>query len=55
LDISTDEDSNVKASRRRKTQTDIERHFFEQFRAAYPLPAGTVSYDDGPARTGDGA
>jgi hypothetical protein len=29
-------------------QTDIERHFFEQFRAAYPLPAGTVSYDDGP-------
>jgi hypothetical protein len=38
----------VRASRQRKTQTDIERRFFEQFRTAYPLPVGTVSYGDRP-------
>jgi hypothetical protein len=38
----------VRDSRRRKTQTDIERHFFEQFRAVYPLPVSTVSYGDRP-------
>jgi hypothetical protein len=38
----------VRDSRRRKTQADIERHFFEQFRAAYPLPVSTVSYGDRP-------
>ena len=33
---------------RRKTTTEIERHYFEQFRKAYALPAGSVTYGDKP-------
>jgi hypothetical protein len=30
------------------TQQEIERHYFELFQKAYPLPAGTVGYGDKP-------
>jgi hypothetical protein len=30
------------------TQQEIERHYFEMFRSAYPLPPGTVTYGDKP-------
>jgi hypothetical protein len=30
------------------TQQEIEQHYFELFRKAYPLPAGTVGYGDKP-------
>ena len=33
---------------RRKTATEIERHYFERFRKAYTLPVGTVTYGDKP-------
>jgi len=31
-----------------KTNRDIERHYFEQFRGAYGLPNGAVEYADKP-------
>ena len=31
-----------------RTNRDIERHYFEQFRGAYSLPTGEVSYFDRP-------
>ena len=34
--------------RARRTNSDIERHYFERFRKAYPLPEGTVAYGDKP-------
>ncbi len=38
----------MKAARAKRTNRDIERHYFEQFRRAYTLPDGTVSYCDKP-------
>jgi hypothetical protein len=38
----------VRVSARRKTSTEIERHYFERFRKAYTLPVGTVTYGDKP-------
>jgi hypothetical protein len=38
----------VSVTARRKTTTEIERHYFERFRKAYPLPAGSVTYGDKP-------
>lgn len=32
----------------RLTQPEIERHYFEQFKKAYPLPAGKIEYKDKP-------
>jgi hypothetical protein len=32
----------------RRTNRDIEQHYFERFRKAYPLPDGTVAYGDKP-------
>jgi hypothetical protein len=37
------------------TQQEIERHYFEMFRSAYPLPPGTVVYGDKPDVTITGA
>jgi hypothetical protein len=34
--------------RARRTNSDIERHYFERFRKAYPLLEGTVAYGDKP-------
>jgi len=42
----------MKSARARKgipTRQQInERHYFEMFRRAYPLPAGAIRYDDKP-------
>jgi hypothetical protein len=38
----------VSVTARRKTTTEIERHYFERFRKTYPLPVGAVSYGDKP-------
>lgn len=43
------------ATARRKTNKEIERHYFERFRKAYALPAGAVSYGDKPDVTLAGA
>jgi hypothetical protein len=41
----------VSVTARRKTTTEIERHYFERFRKAYALPAGSVTYRDKPVVT----
>jgi hypothetical protein len=38
----------VNVTARRRTTTEIERHYFERFRKAYALPAGAVTYGDKP-------
>jgi hypothetical protein len=38
----------VPAVASKKTTREIERHYFERFRKAYALPAGTISYGDKP-------
>jgi hypothetical protein len=38
----------VRVTARRKTTTEIERHYFERFRKAYALQAGSVTYGDKP-------
>jgi hypothetical protein len=38
----------------RKTTREVERHYFEQFRKAYPLQAGTIAYGDKPDVTQTG-
>jgi hypothetical protein len=38
----------MKASGARRTNTDIERYYFEQFRKAHSLPDGIVTYGDKP-------
>ena len=39
----------------RPKQPEIERHYFEQFQKAYPLPAGKIKYGDKPDVTITGA
>ena len=38
----------MSATAARKTTREIERHYFERFRKAYALPAGSVTYGDKP-------